>query len=165
MWGTQYLSLCLVLVGCGGASEPGTTPAADATVAPAADSAAGKCLAVAGAERDRLGDEPIEISVKHILVKHNAAERPAEGVTRGREAACLRALEARDKLAAGTSFDDVVAEYSDEAGAATRGGTLGAVRRDGLAPPFADAAFRLDVDQVSHVVETKFGFHVIMRTD
>ncbi len=77
----------------------------------------------------------------------------------------MRAEKARDQLATGASFDDVVSEYSDEPGAATRGGTLGAVKREELAPPFADAAFRLEVDQVSHVVETKFGFHVIMRTD
>lgn len=101
------------------------------------------------------------VTVKHILVKHGA-----EGAqSRSRGEACLRVLEARDKLGDGADFDELVAEYSDESGAASRGGTLGSIRRDQVHPAFADAAFRLDLDQVSHVVESKSGFHLIMRTE
>ena len=42
---------------------------------------------------------------------------------------------------------------------------LGAVSRSEVAPPFADAAFELHVGDVSYVVESEFGFHVIMRTE
>jgi hypothetical protein len=124
-----------------------------------------KCLAIAGAKRERKPDEPQAISAKHLLVKYAGAKRAAPTVTRTREEACLRAYEARTKLEAGASFADVVKEYSEEPGAATREGSLGSIGRAHLAPPFADAAFELHVGEVSHVVETDFGFHVIQRTE
>jgi len=152
-------------LGCGGAGQPpaegGSSPPVEASAAPAADSPAGKCLTIAEAAREPKADEPVTVSVKHILVKHGTTGEHQ----RSRGEACLRVLEARDKLGAGADFDELVAEYSDESGAASRGGSLGAIRRDDVHPGFADAAFRLDVDQVSHVVESKSGFHLIMRTE
>ena len=149
------------LVACGGApsSKPQTEHAA------AADSPAAQCLATADAKREKRADEPEKVTVKHVLVKWSGAKRAPASITRTREEACLRALEARTKLEKGASFGDVVKEYSDEEGAATREGMLGAIHRAEAAPPFADAAFELHVGDVSYVVETDFGFHVIMRTE
>jgi parvulin-like peptidyl-prolyl isomerase len=56
-----------------------------------------------------------------------------------------------------------VKSYSD-AGEAT-GGSLGTVGKDELEPTFAGAAFSLGVGELSHVVETERGFHVIVRTE
>lgn len=103
--------------------------------------------------------------MKHVLVKWAGAKRAPATITRTREEACLRALEARTKLEKGATFGEVVKEYSEEEGAATREGMLGAIERKDAAPPFADAAFELHVGDVSYVVETDFGFHVIMRTE
>ncbi|MBW2452995.1 MAG: peptidyl-prolyl cis-trans isomerase [Deltaproteobacteria bacterium] len=166
---TRTLSSLVILswlaVACGGSTKPPTEGSGSApdegAPEPAADSPAGQCLAVATAAREPKPDEPMTVTVKHIVVKHGT-----EGAhQRSRGDACLRLLEARDKLGAGADFDELVADYSDESGAATRAGSLGAIRRDQVHPAFADAAFRLDVDQASHVVESKSGFHLIMRTE
>ena len=145
---------------CGGAA-----PQPKPQQAGAADSPAAQCLATADAKREKRADEPEKVTVKHLLVKWSGAKRAPANITRTREEACLRALEARTKLEKGASFGDVVKEYSDEEGAATREGMLGAIKRAEAAPPFADAAFELHVGDVSYVVETDFGFHVIMRTE
>ncbi|WP_437737643.1 peptidylprolyl isomerase [Sorangium sp. So ce1335] len=146
---------------------PRTPPAAAPdSAAPAEASApnAAACLAAATAKREARADEPQRVGVKHILVRHAGAER-ADGATRTREQACLRAMEARDKIRGGADFDEVVAAYSEEAGAASRGGSLGTIERADVLPPFADAAFELDLHQLSDVVETRYGFHVIFRTE
>ncbi|MEZ4262932.1 MAG: peptidylprolyl isomerase [Polyangiaceae bacterium] len=150
---------------CGAPAEPKPPVAQAAAPAPAADTPAGRCLAIAGARRERRADEPKKLSAKHILVKYAGAKRAPETVTRTREEACLRAQEARDKLEKGASFADVVREYSEEPGAVTREGSLGAIERGDVAPPFADATFELRVGDTSHVVETDYGFHVIQRTE
>lgn len=155
-------SLTAALVSCAGAAGP----APPAPVAPGpADGPEQACLELAGAMRPRSPSEPDTIVARHILVKYVGSKSAGDSVTRSRGAACLRALEARDKARAGTSFVDLVKEYSEEPGAAGRSGTVGTIERADVVPPFANAAFELDVQQVSDVVETDFGFHVIMRTE
>lgn len=151
------------IVACGGA--PPNTPAPSTTSDAPSDSPAGRCLAIAGAKRAQKPNEPAKVTAKHVLVKYAGAKKAPATVTRTREEACLRAEEARAKLEQGMSFADVVKAYSEEPGAATREGSLGAFERDQMAPPFADAAFELRPGETSHVVETAFGFHVILRTE
>ena len=45
-----------------------------------------------------------------------------------------------------------------------KGGDLGSFKFEVMAKPFSETAFALEVDEVSEVVETGFGFHVIKRT-
>lgn len=158
-------ALVLAALGCGGAqpAAPATAAAAAGPATPATPGAA--CLDLADAKRTPKPGEPAKVGAKHVLVKWSGAKRADASITRTREQACLRALEARDKLRAGADFAEIVKAYSDEPGAATRGGSIGTVERTDVAPPFADAAFELDVNQLSDVVETDFGFHVILRTE
>lgn len=148
-----------VVVACGTATAPASGPER-APSAPA--SAADECLAQASAPRTSREDAPSRVGVAHVLVRHKDLKR-AEGATRSRAEACLRAQEAREKLLAGADFAAVVAEYSDGGGAT--GGKLGSVSRSELDATFADAAFALDVGELSHVVETPRGFHVIARSE
>jgi parvulin-like peptidyl-prolyl isomerase len=166
----------VALAACGGSPPPPLAPPPAASADPAAQGvplAAGRpdpavveaCFATANAKRARFSGEPAKIGVKHVLVKYAGSKNPVASIKRTREEACLRAIEARDKIRNGTDFEAVVKEYSDETGAATRAGSLGSVERKDLAKPFADAAFELSVNMLSDVVETEFGFHVITRTE
>jgi NIMA-interacting peptidyl-prolyl cis-trans isomerase 1 len=150
---------------CGGAPSGGVSSAASSASPPSGESAAERCLAGAGAKRERKPSEPDRITAKHVLVRYAGAKRAPETVTRTREQACLRAEEALTKLKEGMSFAEVVRIYSDESGAATREGTIGTVQRTDVAAAFADAAFELSAGEVSQVVETSFGFHVILRVE
>jgi peptidyl-prolyl cis-trans isomerase NIMA-interacting 1 len=172
---TAALALLAGLSAACGSPPPPAAPPAEAApppappsvgaAAPGIDKAAAEvCLATAGASRARFSGEPATVTVKHVLVKYKGSKNADPKITRSREAACLRAVEARDKVRGGADFAEVVREYSDEPGAATREGSIGAVERKDVLKPFADAAFELAAAQLSDVVETEFGFHVILRT-
>lgn len=152
--------LLVAMTGCGGTVSAGVSPATSSGVENLPEAA---CLERATAQRAKRPDEPDRITVSHLLVKHAGVEN-AEGTTRSRGEACLRAEAARDKLRGGAEWDAIVAEFSDEKGAASRAGSVGEATREMLVPTFADAAFELDIQQLSDVVESKFGFHVILRT-
>jgi peptidyl-prolyl cis-trans isomerase NIMA-interacting 1 len=171
---TLFATAIVALPGCGSAPPPQAAPpvpaattdakAPEAPISAAPPAEAAACLDLAGAKRVKRTPEPEAVTIKHVLVKYKGSKRAEAGVTRTREQACLRALEARDKVRGGADFEAVVREYSDEPGAATRGGLVGAVHRAEVEPPFADAAFELEPNQLSDVVETEFGFHVLLRT-
>jgi hypothetical protein len=107
---------------------------------------------------------PDTIIAQHILVAYRAAKRSPKGVTRSKAEAKARAAEALAKIRSGTTFEDAVKEYSDDAGSADRMGSVGKFHRGDMDPAFSAAAFALAVGHVSDVVETPFGFHVIKRT-
>src|SRR5580693_2298584 len=135
-----------------GAAPSGGAPSATAPASTSSrESAAERCLAIAGAKRERKASEPSRITAKHVLVRYAGAKRAPATVTRTREQACLRAEEALAKLKEGMSFAEVVSIYSEEAGAAAREGTIGTVERNDVAGAFADAAFELKTGEVSEV--------------
>ena len=101
----------------------------------------------------------------HVLVQYQGAKTAKGHIVRFRDEACLRAMEARDQLRAGADVAGVVTKYSDEPGAEARAGALGTIERKDVVPAFADAAFELLPGEISDVVETEFGFHIIMRSE
>jgi hypothetical protein len=109
--------------------------------------------------------EPEAIAAAHLLVMYSGSRSAPPNVKRTRDEARARAAEALRRLKAGEDFGNIVAEFTDEPGGAARHGELGKFSRESMVKPFADAAFALDVGQVSTVIETPFGFHVIKRTE
>jgi hypothetical protein len=155
----------LFALSCGGAKAPPAAATPNDTGESGLETPETRCLAIARGTRERRKDEPEKIVVKHVLVHFAGAKHARPEIKRTRGEACVRALEARSQLQGGDSFAEVVASYSDEPGAATREGSVGTIKRSDVEPAFADAAFELQRGEVSHVVETDFGFHVIMRTE
>ena len=78
-----------------------------------------------------------------------------------------RALEQlRVRLQAGEDFASLAKTESEDTGSAANGGDLGRwLKRGDLVAPFADALARLEKGQVSDIVETQFGFHLIKKLD
>ena len=101
---------------------------------------------------------------KHLLVMYKGGMRAPENVTRTKDEAKARAEEALKKAKAGAKFEDLVTEYSDEPGAGQRGGDLGKFPKGRMVPAFQDGLEKTKVGQVSDLVETPFGYHVILRT-
>ncbi len=104
------------------------------------------------------------IGARHVLVMHADSRARPDHVVRTKAEALTRAEECLAKLQAGADFSEMVERYSDEPGAAERGGDLGVVGREAMVKAFSAAAFALEVGALSRVVETPYGFHVIKRT-
>jgi len=92
---------------------------------------------------DSLGT-PEQVGARHILVE---TEEEAD--------------EIYAELQDGGDFEELAKEHSTDEGTAESGGELGLFGRGEMAPEFEEAAFSMDVDEISEPVESQFGFHII----
>ena len=95
--------------------------------------------------------------VSHIMVSF--------GDERTRDEAVARLEEIQARLADGEAFADLAAEASDDASTSDAGGDLGVISRGFFGEAFEDAAFALSEGQVSDIVETDNGLHLIKVTE
>lgn len=95
------------------------------------------------------------VRAAHILVLV-----PQEADEKTRAAAKTRAEAALKAAKAGQDFAQLARRYSNDA-SAQRGGDLGFIPKGQMVPAFEAAAFALEPGQVSDLVETQFGYHVI----
>ena len=100
-----------------------------------------------------------EVKASHILVKTEP-----EATEEQKAAAKVKIVELLKKVNAGGDFAELAKENSD-CPSSSNGGDLGFFARGRMVKPFSDAAFALKVGDVSDVVETQFGYHIIKVTD
>jgi peptidyl-prolyl cis-trans isomerase C len=100
---------------------------------------------------------PAEVRASHILFR---APKDSDGST-----AKKKAEDTLARLQKGEDFAKLATELSEDPGSAENGGDLGFFAREAMVKPFADAAFALTVGQLSDVVQTDFGFHIIKVTE
>ena len=111
------------------------------------------------------GDTPEEVQASHILISYQGADRADADISRSKEEAKAEAERIRKLIVDdGKDFAEMAKEHSDGP-SSTKGGDLGKFKFEVMAKPFSEAAFALGIDEVSEVVETGFGFHVIKRTN
>ena len=103
-------------------------------------------------------NEPEFVDAIHILVRST----PADAADK-KQAARAKIDGALKRVKGGEDFATVAKEISED-GAAPRGGDLGTVHRGQTVPAFEAAVFKLESGQLSDVVETDFGFHIIKVT-
>jgi len=108
--------------------------------------------------QDSLGLVPEKFKISHIFINPKATEKLKN------EARNL-AQSLLDSLKAGADFSKLAKQYSDDPGSAAQGGNLGYVKRGVFFPEFEAAAFALKKGELSGVVESPVGFHVIQLLD
>jgi len=110
-------------------------------------------------DNPRFFKKPEQVKASHILIK---VEPTADDAAKA--AARKKIEDVRKKLADGGDFAELAKEYS-EGPSGPRGGDLGYFGRGQMVKPFDDAVFAMQVNQVSEVVETRFGYHLIKVYD
>jgi hypothetical protein len=108
---------------------------------------------------------PDEVAASHILISYKGADRADSKIKRSKQAAKKEANRIRGLVVnEGKDFAEMAKKHSDGP-SGPKGGDLGKFKFEVMAKPFSEAAFALEVGEVSEVVETGFGFHVIQRTE
>lgn len=100
--------------------------------------------------------QPEERRASHILI---AAEKLGKDKARQKAEEVLREVQAKP-----AAFAELARKHSDDPGSASQGGDLGFFGRGMMVKPFEDATFALRDGEVSGIVESDFGFHIIKLT-
>ena len=103
---------------------------------------------------------PGTIRASHILVSYKGV--PQTSATRSKAEALKLAQDLLARANKGEAFETLAKNYSD-CPSAQQGGDLGFFRQGQMVPPFDQAAFSLKPGQISNIVETQFGYHIIKR--
>ena len=103
---------------------------------------------------------PEERRVSHILIKADSSMSAAD---RAKAKARAEAILAQLRKDPG-EFAALARKDSEDPGSAAKGGDLDFIARGAMVKPFEDAAFKLGVGQISDLVKTEFGYHIIMVT-
>lgn len=103
-------------------------------------------------------ERPEMVTASHILLR-------TEGKTEEEKAEIRKKMEGiLERARAGEDFSALAKEYSEDPGSKDRGGEY-TFPRGQMVKSFEDAAFSLENGQISDIIETPYGYHIIKRTD
>ncbi len=105
-------------------------------------------------------NEITQVHARHILIKvpEDADEKTVEEKKKLAE-------EIREKILKGADFAEMAKKYSDDPGSKDKGGDLGWFGKGKMVKEFEEAAFSLKPGEISPVIKTKYGFHIIQVLD
>jgi len=132
-----------------------------------------KCISVSSAQveeyykenKETLFKVPERIKISHILVEFSSETETPKTDKKSRDEALDEIKYVKAQLEEGEEFEKLAEKYSDDKLSSTNGGDLGYVSRGQLIKELEEVAFSLDIGEVSEVVETSYGFHIIKITD
>ena len=105
-----------------------------------------------------------EVEASHILISTlDENDKPLSDEKKAE--AKKEAQDILQKIKDGQDFAKLAKEHSDDTVSATKGGELGFFGKGQMVAPFEEAAYELEVGEVSDIVETDFGYHIIKSTD
>jgi peptidyl-prolyl cis-trans isomerase C len=107
-----------------------------------------------------------QVKARHILIAFKGSPAAQEGKPElTEEQAKAKADDLHKQLVGGASFEELAKKESDDVGSGARGGDLGAFGRGQMVPEFEKAAFEAKSGDLTPVVKTQFGYHIIKVDD
>lgn len=101
-------------------------------------------------------------SARHILIAFAGSPAAQPGKPElTEEQAKAKAEEIREKIKGGASFEELAKAESDDVGSGANGGSLGEFGRGQMVSEFEQAAFTTPIGELSDVIRTQFGFHLV----
>src|SRR6202795_1203953 len=108
---------------------------------------------------------PEQVKVSHILIKTPLPGPDGKVDEKGVAEAQRRAEDLLKQLKGGAKLEDLAKKYSEDPGSAKEGGSLGWIGKGRTVPEFEKAAFSLPKGQISDLVKSSYGFHIIRVDD
>jgi peptidyl-prolyl cis-trans isomerase D len=108
---------------------------------------------------------PEQVKVSHILIKTPLPGPDGKVDEKGVTEAQHRAEDLLKQIKGGANFEELAKKYSEDPGSAKEGGSLGFIQRGRTVPEFEKAAFSLPKGQISDLVKSSYGFHIIRVDD
>jgi peptidyl-prolyl cis-trans isomerase D len=108
---------------------------------------------------------PEQVKVSHILIKTPLPGPDGKVDEKGVAEAQRRAEDLLKQLKAGAKLEDLAQRYSEDPGSAKQGGSLGWIGKGQTVPEFEKVAFSLPKGQISDLVKSSYGFHIIRVDD
>ncbi|MGA2414113.1 MAG: peptidylprolyl isomerase [Candidatus Sulfotelmatobacter sp.] len=106
-----------------------------------------------------------QVKVSHILIKTPLPGSDGKVDEKGVTEAQHRAEDLLKQLKSGANFEDLAKKNSEDPGSAKQGGSLGWIGKGRTVPEFEKAAFSLPKGQISDLVKSSYGFHIIRVDD